>query len=435
MYKGKHVQKKEKSQSKTPIRQTAAFEEEPTQAQAPAAVITRKAPKAKRQKKAHGPHYRLKKTLIIICAVLVLLGSMYSVFVFSNNAFIKKWRTIYIETAMSTMTHQWLATAFIPGSIIDEVMQNAANSNESQKDISTHWWDNSDNSQSPADEKTAFYEKFWELDEADFEAYLDKHPELMKNGYSGLVIDNLDCSDTTLQTKFGEVIRALNVPDNIIVMKVTGSDYVGALACVKDPAQVTLAKAKNYGSVGEQIESFCDGNVLAINASGFRDLEGVGNGGTIVGSYVLDGREYGFPDSNYLFFGFKQDNRLYISWGIGDKSEYKWAMQFSPALVANGKSQVEGSNGWGLQPRSAIGQTKSGEFLMLVVDGRQVGYSLGCTVGECADVMLRHQAYQAANLDGGSSSIMAYQGKIITKNSSKSTNGRELPNAFVITHP
>lgn len=54
MYKGKHVQKKEKSQSKTPIRQTAAFEEEPTQAQAPAAVITRKAPKAKRQKKAHG---------------------------------------------------------------------------------------------------------------------------------------------------------------------------------------------------------------------------------------------------------------------------------------------------------------------------------------------------------------------------------------------
>ena len=110
-------------------------------------------------------------------------------------------------------------------------------------------------------------------------------------------------------------------------------------------------------------------------------------------------------------------------------------MQFSPALVANGKSQVEGSNGWGLQPRSAIGQTKSGEFLMLVVDGRQVGYSLGCTVGECADVMLRHQAYQAANLDGGSSSIMAYQGKIITKNSSKSTNGRELPNAFVITHP
>lgn len=38
-------------------------------------------------------------------------------------------------------------------------------------------------------------------------------------------------------------------------------------------------------------------------------------------------------------------------------------------------------------------------------------------------------------LDGGSSSIMAYEGKIITKNSSKSTRGRTLPNAFVVSHP
>ena len=210
---------------------------------------------------------------------------------------------------------------------------------------------------------------------------------------------------------------------------------MGSLACVKKPEQLTLDKAKALGSCGELIEDYCDGKVLAINASGFQDNGGVGNGGDIVGSYVIDGKEHGKPAGGYLFYGFKQDDRLYISSLVSDKSEYKWAMQFSPALVVNGESKVKGSYGWGLQPRSAIGQTKDGEVLLLVVDGRQVGYSVGCTVSDCADIMLRHKGYQAANLDGGSSAIMAYQGKIITKNSSKSSSGRYLPNAFVVSQP
>jgi exopolysaccharide biosynthesis protein len=95
---------------------------------------------------------------------------------------------------------------------------------------------------------------------------------------------------------------------------------------------------------------------------------------------------------------------------------------------------VEGSYGWGLQPRSAIGQTKNGDFLMLIVDGRQVGYSIGCLVEDSAKILKKHRAFQAVNMDGGSSSIMAYQGKIITKNSSKSELGREIPNSLVVTH-
>ena len=73
----------------------------------------------------------------------------------------------------------------------------------------------------------------------------------------------------------------------------------------------------------------------------------------------------------------------------------------------------------------------SGEFLMLVVDGRQVGHSVGATVDHLAEIMLRHKAYQAMNLDGGSSSIMNYRGKTINKPSSKNILGRHLPNAFI----
>ena len=68
---------------------------------------------------------------------------------------------------------------------------------------------------------------------------------------------------------------------------------------------------------------------------------------------------------------------------------------------------------------------------MLVVDGRQVGHSVGATVNDLAQIMLRHKAYQAMNLDGGSSSIMNYRGKTISRPSSTNSLGRYLPNAFI----
>ena len=68
---------------------------------------------------------------------------------------------------------------------------------------------------------------------------------------------------------------------------------------------------------------------------------------------------------------------------------------------------------------------------MLIIDGRQVGHSLGATVTDLAEIMLRHDAYQAMNLDGGSSSIMTYKGETINKPSSTNSLGRYLPNAFI----
>ena len=102
------------------------------------------------------------------------------------------------------------------------------------------------------------------------------------------------------------------------------------------------------------------------------------------------------------------------------------------ALIVDGKVFVQDSFGHGLQPRSAIGQTYDGEILMLVVDGRRVGHSLGCTVGDLSEIMLRHKAYQAMNLDGGSSSIITYNGKVINRPSSKTDAGRYLPCAFIV---
>ncbi len=388
-----------------------------------------------KRNKVHRRRKMSKKQKIIIWIVSILLFMVvaYCTAVFSNIPFIKKWRDLYIETAMTTGKHQWLATAFIPGYIIDDVMEKARQEQAVQDNLESQWKPEKieiNTTPNEQTEKELFYEKFWEVDETKLEAYVS---EKGISTYEDLLIENLDGS-VDITTTFGETIKVLDSENNLLIVEVTGDQYKGLLAIIKDSEQVTVAKSKSLGTYGNLITKFAEDNdaLVAINASGFVDKNWKGNGGTIRGSMVLDGVEYGNPTTSKKFFGFKEDNRLYIQdYNAGAISDFKWAIQFSPALIVDGAKYVQGSFGYGLQPRSAIGQTMSGEFLMLVVDGRQVGHSVGATVDHLAEIMLRHKAYQAMNLDGGSSSIMNYRGKTINKPSSKNSLGRYLPNAFI----
>lgn len=84
----------------------------------------------------------------------------------------------------------------------------------------------------------------------------------------------------------------------------------------------------------------------------------------------------------------------------------------------------------GLNPRTAIGQRSDGAILMLVIDGRQAT-SLGATYADEAELMLEFGAVNACNLDGGSSSLMWYEGEYI--NNCASVIGiRDIPTSFVV---
>ena len=387
-----------------------------------------------KRNKAHPRKKMSKKQKIIIWIVSILLFLVlgYCTAVFSNIPFIKKWRGLYIETAMTTGKHQWLATAFIPGYIIDDVMRPALEEQAKQEALESKWESGKIkiDTPKPKSEKELFYEKFWEVDKTQIETYMS---DKGISSYQKLLIENLDGS-INITTTFGEKIKVLDSENNLLIVEVTGEQYKGLLAIIKDPAQVTVAKSKKIGSYGNLITEFAEDNhaLVAINASGFVDEEFKGNGGNVVGSMVLDGVEYGNPSGDLKFFGFKEDNKLYIENYNSQKIvDYKWGIQFSPALIVDGSKYVQGTFGYGLQPRSAVGQTMSGEFLMLIIDGRQVGHSIGATVNDLAEIMLRHKAYQAMNLDGGSSSIMNYKGKTINRPSSKNSLGRYLPNAFI----
>jgi exopolysaccharide biosynthesis protein len=80
-------------------------------------------------------------------------------------------------------------------------------------------------------------------------------------------------------------------------------------------------------------------------------------------------------------------------------------------VVLQGKP-VEGLDSVTANPRTAIGVSKNGRWIYLVViDGRQPFYSEGATFTQLADLMIELDAYFAMNLDGGGSSTMVVVGE------------------------
>ena len=62
----------------------------------------------------------------------------------------------------------------------------------------------------------------------------------------------------------------------------------------------------------------------------------------------------------------------------------------------------------GYNPRTAMGQRQDGAVIFVCADGRQAG-SIGATYKDIIDILQEYGAYNACNMDGGSSSIMYYR--------------------------
>ncbi|MDT7546695.1 MAG: hypothetical protein QOE99_2805 [Actinomycetota bacterium] len=99
----------------------------------------------------------------------------------------------------------------------------------------------------------------------------------------------------------------------------------------------------------------------------------------------------------------------------------------TPVLLLNGVQQVQDfycSDAFcDRQPRTAVGVTADGKMLLVVVDGRQPGYSVGMTLQELADLMQSLGAQNAINLDGGGSSTMWVNGVVANRPSDGAQRG------------
>lgn len=219
---------------------------------------------------------------------------------------------------------------------------------------------------------------------------------------------------------------------------VSGSTYKGIMMVVKDPSRVMVGTSSQAYSedvpgkkVVDMIASY--GAIAGVNAGGFEDPKGAGDGGIPKGVVISEGTlRYGNLNTTYEIIGMNQDNILVVGSMTAQKAldiGIRDAVSFGPILVINGEATAA-SQGGGLNPRTAIGQRGDGAMLLLVIDGRQSS-SLGASYSDVTKIMLEYGAVNAANLDGGSSSVMYYEGELL--NSCSSLYGpREMPTCIVV---
>jgi exopolysaccharide biosynthesis protein len=206
-----------------------------------------------------------------------------------------------------------------------------------------------------------------------------------------------------------------------------GRKFKGYMLIIHDPSRVKVGLSKKLGVQGELTSQIAKDKsaVAAINGGGFTDSSSgdskwTGTGGKPVGVLMTDGKiEYNdvndastkedvmaMTKSGILLVGPHSLNEMKEQ-GVTE------AISFGPALVVNGRGTIKsGDGGWGIAPRTAIGQRKDGSILFLVIDGRQTS-SVGATLKDVQNIMVQYGAINATNLDGGSSSTMYYEGEVI----------------------
>lgn len=103
-------------------------------------------------------------------------------------------------------------------------------------------------------------------------------------------------------------------------------------------------------------------------------------------------------------------------------------------LIINNEAREMNGRGSGLNPRTAIGQRADGSVLLFVTDGRGKSGHLGASSGDLIAVMQEFGAVNAANLDGGSSSCMYYDGEYLMTSVTfyYSNSSWKLPAGFVV---
>lgn len=368
------------------------------------------------------------KKLILLLTLILLLECAYCVAVFTDWIEpLSDLRDTYIETALGTMNHKWLATALIPGDIVREVWEGLEDDRLAQSGRNSGDWE----LETRPGEST-FFELFPELEAASVRAWAPVPEEELK----GLSVNRagLDEVGLDLYTRQGDQVLAIDAPNGLLVVRIKTDKYRGVLILGKDPSRLSCAPAESWGERGQRAGDIALANdaLVALTGSGFDDSEAEGakqTGASMCGCV---------PYGDHLKPGYKRvelrsDNKLYVA----DASEpfhpdCTDATEWTPALIVDGVTVVSEEDHYNARnPRCCLGQTRDGTVLMLCIEGRYLD-SLGATAPECAGILARYGAYQAMNLDGGTSAICWYDGEYITRCSDPDRpEGRLLPNAWL----
>ncbi|HEY3315378.1 MAG TPA: phosphodiester glycosidase family protein [Bacillota bacterium] len=237
--------------------------------------------------------------------------------------------------------------------------------------------------------------------------------------------------------RLGEFVN--NHSRDLALSKITSARYTGYLLEIRDPARVRVGVAQSLGEQGQTVSQIAEAHqaAAAVNAGGFEDPNGTGNGRLPMGVIIHNGSFIAGKDltAPVKLVGLTKSGALVAgSYTVREMQQMGIAegISFGPPLIVDGKKQItSGDGGWGIAPRTAIGQRQDGTILLLVIDGRQPEYSLGATLRDVQNVLFENGAYVAANLDGGSSTTLFYQGKVVNRPCDL-LGERSIPTALIV---
>lgn len=213
--------------------------------------------------------------------------------------------------------------------------------------------------------------------------------------------------------------------------------YKGYILYVHDPKKLRIVVPGKMDK-GEKVSAMVKrtGALAGVNGGGFADPEWKGNGFQPAG-IVMSGGKIFYLDAakttKLHVVGIDADGKMIAGKYSAEellKMKMSEAVTFSPRFIVNGEGQIKNAaDGWGVAPRTAMAQTADGTIMFAVIDGRQT-HSIGATLYEIQQLFLERGAIIAANLDGGSSTVLVKDNQIINKPSSE-YGERYLPTAWL----
>lgn len=339
----------------------------------------------KKQKNKVNKTAAFKKTFkyILLTSIITVISAPFTLLYgpFENA------KKIYVGSAMSSMTHQWLATTFLSQDRIDEVLN---------VDVKDSDEDNSMNK-----------------DDAD-------NIEIPKS------------KDSSIE------LKEINDENH---------KFKGYALIVNDPTRVKVGVSSKIFKEGEAVSTIAENYdaVAAINGGYFTDEAGTekwtSNGGTPTGFLMADGvviNEMN-PEERGPILALTKEGRLLIgettvsellSPKEDDKDIITEAISYVTTLVKNGRA-VSIAKGEGTAPKTMIGQRSNGQMVLVVLDSNLPGDRICATLKEAQKVMIDLGCYNAVNLDGGKSTTMYYDGEVIN-NPSYALGERPISSGFII---
>ena len=293
----------------------------------------------------------------------------------------KNVKTTVVGAAMTTLTLQWLATSFLSDEKIKQIMN---------------------------DQKV----------EAIVQNNLD-------DVNSGVKVENKD-------------------DNNIERYDVSGKKFKGSILIINDPTRIKVGYSSKLGEEGQLTSDIAKNNnaIAAVNGGAFTDKAAealwAGTGANPSGIIMSNGKvvynDIKNENEERAVVALTKSGKLLVGNHTIKNMENAGvteAVSFGPAMIVNGiKTIKKGDGGMGIAPRTCIAQRKDGAIILLVIDGRQIS-SLGATLREAQDILFEYGAYNATNLDGGSSSTMFYNDEVINS-PSDSLGERSVPSIIYV---